>query len=273
MQRKKQLLFFFLLTGLFFATACSPYQRILKSDDISLKYQAAEKYYNKGDYTRAYPLLEELVPVYRGTAQGEKIYYMYANTNYKLHNYYLAGYHFKTYAEAYPLSENSEEAYYMHAYCLYLESPRKDLDQGSTKNAIDAFHLFINKFPNSSKIELSNKFIDELVDKLERKELDNAMLYYKIEDYKSSLWALRNYLIEFPASPKREEIQFLIVKSAYLLASNSIETKKEERFYNTVQSYLEFKERFPGSKYIGEADKYYNEANNQIQKIKVKNKK
>ena len=44
------------------------------------------------------------------------------------------------------------------------------------------------------------------------------------------------------------------------MAHKSIETKKLERYRNTIDEYYAFKTEFPGSKYMKEADKYYKEA-------------
>ncbi len=32
--------------------SCSQYEKIVKSDDVNLKYSKAFEYYNKGDYTK-----------------------------------------------------------------------------------------------------------------------------------------------------------------------------------------------------------------------------
>ena len=58
--------------------SCSKYQKVLKSTDFSMKYDKAIEFYNKGDFNRALPLLEELSSVYRGTDKSEEISYYYA---------------------------------------------------------------------------------------------------------------------------------------------------------------------------------------------------
>ena len=39
-------------------------QRVMKSDDLNLKYDAAEKYFQKEDYYHALQLLETLLPAF-----------------------------------------------------------------------------------------------------------------------------------------------------------------------------------------------------------------
>ena len=44
---------------LIFLTSCNEFQRILKSEDIKLKYEVAEKYYDNQEFRRASRLFEE----------------------------------------------------------------------------------------------------------------------------------------------------------------------------------------------------------------------
>ena len=110
--------------------------------------------------------------------------------------------------------------------------------------------------------------IDELRLKLEKKAFDNAKLYYLTENYKSATVALQNMLRDIPDSPHREEIEFLVVKSSYLLADNSIESKKEERLTNTIENYHKFVDKYKDSKYIKDAESYYVDALRELDKMK-----
>ncbi|MCX6352464.1 MAG: outer membrane protein assembly factor BamD, partial [Bacteroidetes bacterium] len=233
--------------------------------DINLKYKAYQKYYEMKDYTKALGLLEELVLVYRG---NQDIYYQFANCHYQLGNYILASYHFKNFAESYPLSEKAEEAYYLYAYSLYLESPLTDLDQSSSQKAIDAFQLFLNKYPDTKRAEECNKHIDELSQKIEEKEYATAMLYYQIEDYKAAVWSLHSYLNSYPSTPKRELIEYTIVKSGVELASNSIESKKAERLNKLIEYCNDFNEKFATSVYSTDVKKHLTKATTELNKIK-----
>ena len=49
-----------------------------------------ENLYNKGKYKKALKLMEQVVPVYRGKPQAEKLMFMYSNTYYQLEDYYLS---------------------------------------------------------------------------------------------------------------------------------------------------------------------------------------
>ena len=62
---------------------------------------------------------------------------------------------------------------------------------------------------------------------------------------------------------------YLILRSNYLLAYNSIEEKKNERYQNTVDEYYFFIGEFPDGEYSGDAADMYEFAMKQLgQEIK-----
>lgn len=225
--------------------SCSEYQKLLKSSDYELKFEKAKEYYEKEDYARAIALFDELLTIYKGTSKAEDIFYYYAYCHYGQKDYILAGHYFRNFALTFPLSSRAEEAEYLAAYCYFLDSPRFSLDQTYTLKAIEEMQFFINKHPDSDRISEANEIIDKLRGKLERKSFENASLYYYLGNYKAASVALKNSLDEYPDSDYREETMYLIVKSNYELASNSIESKKLERFEKTIEEYQVFTSAFP----------------------------
>jgi outer membrane protein assembly factor BamD len=252
-------------------TSCSKFNRIKKSGDMNMKYQAAINYYEHKKYYNALQLLEELIVVFKGTDKAENAYYYYCLSYFYTGDYTSAAYHFNNFVQTFPLSTRSEEAQYYNAYCYYLDSAPASLDQQSSYDAIRQFQLFINKYPASERVVECNKLIDELRQKLEVKAYNNAKLYYKMEDYKSSIVAFGNVIKDFPASKYQEECLFLIFKSAFLYAGNSIESKKEDRFKNALEYYVKFVEEMPNSVYRKEADKLQVQTIEKIKNITVTN--
>jgi outer membrane protein assembly factor BamD (BamD/ComL family) len=47
-------------------SACGPYQKAIKSDDMALKFDQATKMYEKGKYSKAIRLFEQMAAAYRG---------------------------------------------------------------------------------------------------------------------------------------------------------------------------------------------------------------
>ncbi len=242
----------FVLVSVF--SSCK-YQKLLKSSDNKLKYEKAMEYYDNEDYIHAMTLFEQLIPIYRGTEKGEEISYRYAYCKFYTKNYIEAGHYFRRYINSFPNSAFTEECSYMSAYCYYLESPKPSLDQSSTYKALSELQLFMERYPESEHLLDCQNLIDELMEKLQKKSYDNAVLYYKIGQYKAASVALKSSLEKFPDTKYREEIMYRIVKSEYLFAVNSIYGKTLDRLKMARKDFKDFKREFPDSKYMKELKK------------------
>ncbi len=263
--RNVRVIFIFLVV---LVSSCSEYAKVTKSTDVEYKYTKAVEYYEKGQYSKALSLFDELGTLFRGSDRSQEIHYYIANSHFALEDYYFAAYYYKNFTKTYPRSSRAEEALFKSAYCSYLNSPVSNLDQTDTELAIDEFQLFLNRYPQSQLKDSTNVMIDELRMKLEEKAFNNSKLYYLTEDYKSATVALQNMLVDFPDSPHREEIEFLVVKSSYLLAINSIASKKEERLNATIEHYHKFVDTFQDSDYVKKAEDYYADALRELDKMK-----
>lgn len=237
---------------------------------MDAKLDLAIKLYQNGDYYKALPLLEELITVFRGTKKAEKTSYYYAYTNYKLGDYASASYYFENFSKTFPNSEFAEECSFMHAYCFYQDSPEYSLDQSNTYKAINELQLFTDRYPNTSKLEQCNMLIDQLRGKLELKSYDNAQLYYDMDSYKAAITSYKILLNDFPSTNFREDVLFKIVKSTFMLAENSIDEKKVERYNETIVAYTEFIRVFPKSRMKEKADEIFVSAQKKIEKLSVR---
>lgn len=255
------------LVALLGMVACSDYNKILKGNDYELKYKKALEMYHEGDCYRALPLFDELMTYYRMTEKGEDVYYYYANTHYCLKDYYMASYYFKRFTKHFPTSPRREECAFMSALCTMKNSPTYNLDPTDTRKAIDDLQLFMDQYPESSRIDTCNVMIDELRGKLERKSYEQGKLYYKMEKYQSAVISFGVMLKSYPDTEYREEIMYLMVKSNFLLAENSIETKKLERYQETIKSYRIFADYFPNSDYLKSAKGYHDSSTKEIEKL------
>ncbi len=222
---------FYFLIGLLFLvfSSCNEYQKLLNSEDMNVKYKAAETYYENGEYRRANRLLEQLVPSYRGKPQAERLIFFFADSYYQIKSYYLASYQFENFIKSFPKSQKMEEASFMAAKCHYMMSPAYSLDQEETNTAIEKLQIFLNNYPQSKYQEECNLLINELQTKLEKKEFEVAKQYYTIYDYKAAIKSMDNFIAEFVGTKFREEALYYKFLASYEIATNSIESKKLER--------------------------------------------
>ena len=76
-------------------------------------------------------------------------------------------------------------------------------------------------------------------------------------------------LIDFPLFNNREEVHYLIVKSTYLLAINSIRGKVEERLKATLEAYIHFKDNYPESTFLEELERIYKKTQTTLMELKT----
>jgi outer membrane protein assembly factor BamD len=248
---------YILLILLVLVTSCSEYEKLLKSSDYDLKKVKAREYYDAGKYAKATELLAQLLPRYRATEEAEDLNWINAQSFYKMKDYFSAGTYFKSYIDQYPFGKYTEEATFMGALCDYNISPRAELDQENTKNAIEGFNIFITKYPYSPRVEECTKYIKELEERLVEKSYLSAKLYYDMKQYKAAITALTNSLKEFSETKYREEMMFLKLNSLFLYAENSLAGRQKERYQATLDDYYSFMEEFPESKYSKDVKKIF----------------
>ncbi len=247
--------------------SCSKFTKVQKSTDYEYKLRMAEKYYVSKDYNKAQMLYEELFPIYKGDPKFEDIFYKYAYCSYHLKDWLQAENLFKQFVEVFPTSPRAEEMEFMRAYTYYRQSPKIELDQTHTTKAMGLMQTFINTHPTSPRVKEASEIIDRFRSKMESKEFKNAELYYNLGHYRAAAIAFSSLMNNFPDSEKSEEYKFQVIKSYYLYASNSIETKKRERFEQVINEVNDFTDRFPDSKLMDEVNNYATLSQNNIKAI------
>ncbi len=257
----KKGLFYLLVAGLFaLSFGCKNYTKILKSANNDLKYETGIDLYEKGDFNRALQFFDLLRAVNRGTEKGELLTYYTANCYFQMKDYDIASYYYKQYQQMYSHGKHAEEATFLSAYCQYLASPRPSLDQTNTYTALSELQSFIDRYPHSAKVEEANRLMDELRHKLEQKDYQIAMLYYKMEDYQAAITSFENLLDDYPDTDYREDILYYTTKAYFLYAEKSVYKKKKERYEKTVEAYNNLKYFYPESKYLKEVETYSQKA-------------
>jgi outer membrane protein assembly factor BamD len=255
------------LTVVWILPGCSEFNKVLKSTDINYKYTKAKEYYDSSYFYKSLPILEELIGLTRGTQLAEDVYFMYAKSHYGVKDYYLANYYLKTFTKTFTNSPKAEECLFLAAECSYELSPTYSLDQTDTRNALDEYQIFLDKYPNSHLKDSANHQMERLSLKLERKAYENAYQFAKTLKYKAATAALKDFVKDYPGSIYREEAMYLIVKCQYMLADGSVEEKKLERMRAVAENYRTFAAAFPESKYLGDAESYFRKSEKQVEKL------
>jgi outer membrane protein assembly factor BamD len=263
-----KLAFVLLIVPFLMLSGCSSqFTKVMKSTDYEYKLKKADEYYVNKKYRYAEQLYQELFPVFKGSDKFEELYYKYAYCSYYQKNYLDAENLFKGFLGVFPNSSRAEEIAYMHALTFYKQSPNVQLDQTNTTKAIGMMQGFINNYPNSKRVVDANEIIAKCRAKLEEKDYLAAKLYYNLQMYQAAGIAFTNLLNSYPESPKGEEYMLMAVKSFYDFARLSVPDKQQERYAKVNEEYLDFKDRYPESKLLAEAEDYKNLSQNNIKKI------
>ena len=256
-------------------SSCNSYNKVLKSTDFDYKYEVAKECYMAGQYTRSYQLLEELILPLKGSDRGEESMFMLSMCYYNLRDYETASMYLDRYVESYPKGKYVELARYYSGKASYMQSPDPRLDQSPTYTALNQLQDFLDHHPYSDLREEVNDMIYELQDRLVKKEFDSAKLYYNLgsyvgncfyggSNYEACIITAENALKAYPYTRLREDLYMLILRSRYQLAQRSVESKMEDRYRQTIDEYYGFRNEFPESKYMKEANQIFRHATSKV---------
>ena len=271
LMQKSRVLPIALMAVLLWSTGCSKFYKLQRSNNWEAQYNSAMQYYQEEEYNKANILFELIRPLVRGSDKAENVEFYYAYSYYHIKQYILSAHHFKTFYDTFRRSKFAEEALFMHAKSLYEQSPNENLDQTPTKEAIQAFQNFLDRYPTSERNSVASAYIEELRDKLEVKAFNNARQYYTLYRYEAAIISLDNFEDDYPDSQFREEASFLQFLCQYEFAQKSVEAKKKERYLKAVRLYQEFVDSYPQSDFTRRAESMYKNTLDALEAIREQN--
>lgn len=238
-------------------SSCGEYGKIIKSDNYDEKLAKAEAMFEARSYNRALPLYEQVYQRFPREGKGELAYYRLAKSYWEIGDFYMAGYYFGNFVTRFPFSAKAEECLFMSAMCSVKLSPETALDQEETHVALNELQLFVNRYPQSILVDSCNLVMDQLRVKLETKDFLSVRLYAKTERYKAAVVSAKTFIEEHPQSQYREEAAFIMLENSYVLASNSIFSRKKERLEDVIEIYNSYKTDLEKRRYQTRADEFY----------------
>lgn len=159
----------------------------------------------------------------------------------------------------------------MNAYSLYLDAPDFNLDQRSSKEAVNAIQLFMNRFPESDSYERAISMIDVLQKRFEEKAYTESKMYYRLTEglfpgdfYRACIVNFQNFAKSYPDSDYNEELAFKLVEVSAAYAERSVFDKREERFEQSLGFADDFKKKYPESEYVEEVIEIQSEAKEKL---------
>ncbi|WP_394355334.1 outer membrane protein assembly factor BamD [Pararhodonellum marinum] len=270
MTKLKNSILFLLIAMLGFS--CGQFYKLEKSTNWEELYNAANDYYQKGEYNKAIILFDKVLPVIRGSEKSELAEFNYAYSHFHTKRYIEAANYFSNFHSTYNRSPLAEEALFMNAYSLYLDAPDYNLDQTSSKDAVNAIQVFINKFPESDSYERAMTMIDDLQKRFEEKAYQEAQMYLKLTQglfpgdfYRACIVNFQNFAKRYPDSKYNEELAYQLVEVSSAYGERSVFTKKEERLKESLKFASEFNRKYADSKYVKRVSNISNKTQTELE--------
>lgn len=256
-----------IFTALVFSGCANEFNRVYKTNDNAFKYEYAKECFARGKYVRASTLLQDVVLSMKGTDNAQESLFMLAMSEYCSKEYDGASAAFKRYFSSYPKGEYAEMAQFYVGQSLYMSTPEPRLDQSQTVSAISAFQEYLDLFPDAKYKAIAQSRLFELQDKLVKKELYSAQLYYNLgqyfgnctyggNNYEACIITAQNALKDYPYTSLREQFAVLIMRSKFELAEQSVEEKKLDRYQDAEDECYGFINEYPDSKEKDTAEQF-----------------
>ncbi|HTX18357.1 MAG TPA: outer membrane protein assembly factor BamD [Bacteroidota bacterium] len=154
---------------------------------VEVRYTKAMAEFAKQDYLEAADDFKIVTVQYPGSSVADSAQFYIADCRYLRKEYILAASECDLLVRTMPSSPLVPRARYMKARSEYELAPQASLDQKYTREAIDDFQSFIEYFPTDSLAKDAAAKINELNDRLAKKDLDNGNLYYRLEYYRAAI--------------------------------------------------------------------------------------
>lgn len=156
------------------------------------RLQHAIKLYEDEDYQEALIEFEALILQYPGSSIVDDAQYYLGLAKYQREEYILAAYEFSKLIKSMPASDFVDDAQFMLAESYYELSPDYNLDQRYTKKAVEEYQAFIDFFPLNEKVQQAESKIQELNEKLAKKDYNIALIYVKLDYYSAAIKYFEN---------------------------------------------------------------------------------
>lgn len=258
-----------LFSAIMLFTACRNKDLVRPGEPLNVAYDKSMALFEKEKYDDAAYGFDLVTRVGRGTEYSENAQFYLSESYYLDKQYILAASEYERFISYYPQSKKRQEVEYKRALCYYHQSPRYRLDQSKTGRAIQLFQLFNNKYPNSEFVLESAEKIDELRNKLARKNFESAEFYLRTDRYLAASIYFGQTIDQFPESVWAERSLVKQIETYIVYADRSIPEKQAERYGLAIANYEKFLQLFPESKSREKVESLYAEASSKLSKVSV----
>ncbi len=201
------------------------------------RFQHAKALFDNGEYLEAATEFTVITLQYQGSAVAGDAQFYLAECRFKRGEYLLASFEYQTLRRNMPASPRVSEAMYKLGLSYYNLSPKSRLDQQYTKRAIEELQAFVEYYPSSEFVPDASAKIQELTNRLAKKDYETAQLYAAMEYTKASMLYYDNVI------EKYHDTEYAPL--AYLEKTELLISRK--RFRDAKTEITKFMEKYPSS--------------------------
>tara|TARA_Y100000996_G_C22553115_1_gene654499 strand:+ start:1784 stop:2632 length:849 start_codon:yes stop_codon:yes gene_type:complete len=169
-----------------FFIGCSS-QSISNQERIETNYNQGIEFYNKGKYSKAKESFKYVILNALGSRLALESEFYLSESLYELGEYEEALYGYDNYARSSQDLELIEHARFKLCQCAFNLTVDYKKDQFATMDALEKIAIFLEDYPASKYYSETILIKSELIYRLAKKEYESAILYIKLQEYKSAL--------------------------------------------------------------------------------------
>lgn len=181
--------------------------------------------------------------------------------------YILASSEYSRFVEIYRSDSRVPGAEYERAMTYYERSPLYQLDQTDTERGIEVFNLYMKRYPGHDSIPAATNRVNELREKLARKQYYAAQLYERRELYEAAALSFEVVFDKYPDTPWADDALVGAIRSYIAFGNQSIASRQAERLQQALTHYQRLLQIFPDSDVLKDAEILYERANRQLESI------
>ena len=178
------------------------------------EFEQAYYYYEKGDYTKSIDFFKQLIYKYPGSELVEQARYYLADSYFQNKDYILAANEFEQLNREFPQGQFADVALFKAGLSYSAMSRRPERDQTETRKAMETLQTLLIKYPNTEYADTVRKSVDQMKDKLARKEFKTAQFYFDREIYESSIIYLKSVISNYPESSVMPQTLYHLCKAS-----------------------------------------------------------
>lgn len=256
---------FFLVAAVFLA-GCTGSGR-LRYNGPEDAFRRGMELYEQQKYDRAQEYFQAVFDFGRAHEWAADAQYYLALAHYHGRDYILAASEFTRFGEMYRSDVRVPEAEYWRAMSYYQLSPKYQLDQTDTVRAIDQFLSFLERFPDHERTDNAVERIQELREKLARKQLEAARLYERRELHEAAALEFERLFDEYSTTRWADDALLGAVRAWLAFAERSVAARQPERLQRAMDNYQRLIQLFPESPLVREAEPLYARAASQMRRF------